>query len=186
MGELIKLKQEVTPVTALSSETLQIPDGVYSSDQPDASGAAPQPPDTPHFPHWEAAYALHKRENILMGEAVERIVATLAAPATGKLRTGLDEIITHAKSKTPCASHYQCLLADLMGLRAALAAADEEGGARLSRDVIAIKCKDWVERSHNYVHNFSEKEPETLTDFVMSLLAAAPPPREREAGKEKL
>ncbi len=37
----------------------------------------------------------------------------------------LSEIIAHAKSKTPCASHYQCLLADLMGLEAEQAALDQ-------------------------------------------------------------
>ena len=29
---------------------------------------------------------------------------------------GLREIVEHAKTKTPCASNYECLLADLMGL----------------------------------------------------------------------
>jgi len=48
------------------------------------------------------------------------IVEEFASPQSDALAK-LDEIIAWASSKTPCASHYDCLLGDLKGLRAELA-----------------------------------------------------------------
>jgi len=41
-------------------------------------------------------------------------------PMSQKQVDWLREIVEHAKTKTPCASNYQCLLADLTGLLAEL------------------------------------------------------------------
>ena len=61
-------------------------------------------------------------------EALKRELAA-ASPASGAPQDKqpdplieLDKIIERAKSKTPCASHYECLLADLLGYRALIAA----------------------------------------------------------------
>ena len=43
----------------------------------------------------------------------------LAQPSPRAGNEGLEQIIARAKSKTPCASNYECLLADLLGLAAA-------------------------------------------------------------------
>ena len=49
----------------------------------------------------------------------------------------LDTIIARAKSKTPCASNYECLLADLIGLRAALAPLATGGSGQPNFDELA-------------------------------------------------
>ncbi len=67
---------------------------------------------------------LSNDELALVGSVLRAVAGDLLMSES--LLAGLDEIITRAKSKTPCASNYECLLADLLGLRAGLAATGKE------------------------------------------------------------
>ena len=100
---------------------------------PHASGAAPQLPP------------LTVSDSSLSGQSIQ-VTAALAAPATGKLRELLGEFVEFSMNyerssewcNPPSADYYDDLL---VRVRAALAAADEEGGARRGLKYLA-RCPE--------------------------------------------
>ncbi len=136
----------------------------------------------------------------------------LAAPATGKRNLDYSQDLRHDLRDEEFALQYilacakegeATLKIGLRELRAALAAADEEGGLQLAahvEEVLTAHFLHVIECDHNSNRDkaacgcgwTSEYEPSVghavraWAKHAISLmdLSAAPPPREREAGKE--